>query len=369
MSGKFILIGLLVSTVFITGCASDTNKLDKASKMFINAVDSQIPGTNLVIEHVVKARVPMASTERNALAKTFVVNPDKANIYIYRNEGTFGAAIKFDLEIDGKLIGKTAGSTFAAVEIEPGKHTIMGKAENDSALEIVAQAGKNYFIRQELSFGFITARNKLQLVEEEQGKDGVFECGLIEVPQQYQQTVIQHNFASPDKIIAPSPIAGNRGKYKSPFTAKGMVALWAQKAADEADNESTAGADVGSAVGQQVADSALAFVPLGLGSMVGRSAGEAAGRAATHKNIDSELPSMAAVTSSSDISFNSVEDLAVYMYVKNSNHRQYAKVLALTQRVYPELQDAYTPAIEKASALTQKKEKSADKSVDAPKKL
>jgi len=116
----------------------------------------------------------MASPEQDAQSKTFSVKPGKANIYVYRNE-VLGAAIKMDVSLDGKPVGQTAAKTFFALEVAPGKHTLQG----DSALDLTAEAGKNYFVWQEVKMGFI-AGNKLQLVDEATGKAGVAECKLIE---------------------------------------------------------------------------------------------------------------------------------------------------------------------------------------------
>lgn len=157
------------------------------------------------------------------------------------------------------------------------------------------------------------------------------------------------SFAPPGKITAPRPIAGNGGKYMCPFTANGTVAAWAKVRYVETDNGSDIAANVGGAVGKQAADKALDFVPFGLGGMIGQHAGEAAGRAATSKNIDNALPSMGTVKASSDISFNSVDKLAIYMYAKHSAHKEYARILELAGRIYPELQQEYVSAIEKAS--------------------
>ena len=172
---------LLVVILFVAGCASDNRRIvDHASKAAFETLNQVVPGSGVVID-AVKARVPMATTEQNASAKTFAVNASTAKIYVYRNDENFAAAMKIDIDIDGKTIGKTAGSTFALVEVEPGKHMVTGKAENDATLELVAQAGKNYFVWQEMKFGFISARNKLHLVTDEQGQAGVLECGLIEM--------------------------------------------------------------------------------------------------------------------------------------------------------------------------------------------
>jgi hypothetical protein len=179
---------------------------------------------------------------------------------------------------------------------------------------------------------------------------------------------IQSNFAPPEKIPAPSPIAGNSGKYMSPFTSAGIVAVWAQKPVAVTDNGSELAASAGGAVGGYVAEKALDFVPFGLGGMFGKKAGETAARAATKTTVEPALPSMATVSASSDISFNSVDELAVYLYAKYSSHGEYGRVLALAQKVYPELQAAYTPAIEKASqSSAPKKGKGAEERLDESK--
>jgi len=145
MIRKIMLAGLLAGTVVMTGCAS----------------------------------VPMASGERDAQTKTFTVKPDKANIYVYRNE-SMGAAVKMDVDFDGKPIGQTVAKSYFALEVAPGKHTLISKAENDSVIDIAAEAGKNYFIWQEVKMGVLYARNKLALVDDATGKAGVSECKLID---------------------------------------------------------------------------------------------------------------------------------------------------------------------------------------------
>ena len=135
----------------------------------------------------------MASIERDSQAKTFAVKPGLSNIYVYRNE-TFGAAIKMDVELDGKLIGQTVANSYFALEVTPGKHTLISKAENNSVLDVNAEAGKNNFVWQEVKMGLIITRTKLQIVDEATGKAGIAESKLIEsiqtntTPQQALET-------------------------------------------------------------------------------------------------------------------------------------------------------------------------------------
>jgi PBP1b-binding outer membrane lipoprotein LpoB len=128
------------------------------------------------------ASVPMASAEQDKQAKTFAVKPDKANIYVYRNE-TFGAAIKMPVALNGKLVGDTAAKTYMKLEVPAGEHSLLSKTENDSIVKINAVPGKNYFVWQEVKMGLWAARSSLQLVDDAVGKAAVNECNLIETAQ------------------------------------------------------------------------------------------------------------------------------------------------------------------------------------------
>lgn len=125
------------------------------------------------------ASVQMASPEMDGSAKAYAVKPNKANIYVYRNE-VMGAAIKMPVVLNGRIVGDTASKTFLLLEVDPGSHTLVSKTENDSVLKVDAVAGRNYFVWQEVKMGMFAARSNLQLVDEATGKAGVSECKLIE---------------------------------------------------------------------------------------------------------------------------------------------------------------------------------------------
>jgi hypothetical protein len=64
-------------------------------------------------------------------------------------------------------------------EVEPGEHTILSKTENDAELTLTANAGANYYVRQEVKMGAFAARSKLHLVYEAKGQKSVKECKLV----------------------------------------------------------------------------------------------------------------------------------------------------------------------------------------------
>lgn len=140
-------------------------------RMFVSAV--------LASSLVGCASVPMGDAKQDAALKTFSVPADKAGVYIYRNE-SMGAAVKMDVEVDGKAIGQTAANTYLYKEVAPGKHTVSSKAENTDTIEIDAKPGTLTYVWQEVKMGLMYARTKLNLVDEAEGKKGVLETKLAE---------------------------------------------------------------------------------------------------------------------------------------------------------------------------------------------
>jgi hypothetical protein len=126
----------------------------------------------------------------------------------------------------------------------------------------------------------------------------------------------------------------------SPFTEDGTVAPWVEKG-----RAASAGANIGGFVGAQAGQKLAENIPF-VGGLLGQKVGEKLGREVALNMVGGE----AYIRETSDLSFNSAEDLALYMYAKNSSHKDYAQVLDLAEKIYPELQEAYFPTILKASA-------------------
>lgn len=124
------------------------------------------------------ASVPMASPDQDAKAKQFTASSDKANIYIYRNE-SMGSAIKMPLLLDGMSVGDTVAKSYILKEVSPGSHNIVSKTENDATLNIQTEAGKNYFVWQEVKMGAWAAGSALHQVDTTKGQAAVKECKLV----------------------------------------------------------------------------------------------------------------------------------------------------------------------------------------------
>jgi hypothetical protein len=121
------------------------------------------------------ASVPMTSIDEDAKAKSFVVPSDKSSIYVYRNE-SIGGAIPMTVALNGKVAGQTGMQTYFLFEVAPGTHEVSSISENTSTLKLQTEAGKAYYVWQEVKMGMWMARSQLQQVDEQTGRKGVLEC-------------------------------------------------------------------------------------------------------------------------------------------------------------------------------------------------
>lgn len=129
---------------------------------------------------------------------------------------------------------------------------------------------------------------------------------------------------------APKPIEGNAGKFMSPFTSDGVTAEWVTKSM-----QVQASGSIGQAAGTLAAGELLKNVPFA--GMFAGDAVKAGARALALKSIGGEE----FLKTSSDLSFDSLDDMAKYMYAFHSSHSDYAKIVKATIAIYPGFEKAY----------------------------
>jgi len=117
---------------------------------------------------------------------------------------------------------------------------------------------------------------------------------------------------APTALIVPTPITGNTGAYLSPYTSDGVAAKWVDNAV-----KAELGAGIGEAAGSYLGAQAMGQVPL-VGGLLGDYAGKAIGRGIAIKMAGGEDY----MKQTSDLSFNSIDDLAVWMYATHSTERK-----------------------------------------------
>ena len=129
------------------------------------------------------ATVKMSPKEESAKAKEFnPPSPGNAGVYVYRDNIFFGKSIKKDIWIDGKCLGESARGVFFYTEVAGGKTHKIGTESEFSAnlLELMFEAGKNYFIRQYIKPGVFVGQAGLEQVSEKDGMEALADLQLAQ---------------------------------------------------------------------------------------------------------------------------------------------------------------------------------------------
>jgi len=99
-----------------------------------------------------------------------VQDADKALIYVLRPT-MMGNKIQTKLAVDAEWKGVNRGNNYFFFSLAPGQHYFCSQAENRSVLVLNVEAGKTYYIQQEIRMGVMKARNDLAVMEEDKAKE------------------------------------------------------------------------------------------------------------------------------------------------------------------------------------------------------
>lgn len=104
-----------------------------------------------------------------------VEDPAKGRVYVIRPSSMGSSA---SLEVwDGKVhVGNTGPSAYLCWERAPGPAEISGREENISTVPLTVESNQVYYIFQHMRMGWIQARNKLEIVSEEEGRQLLKKC-------------------------------------------------------------------------------------------------------------------------------------------------------------------------------------------------
>ena len=144
-------------------------------------VKSLIAATLLLMLALLSAcgTVPLAPPETDALAKLLQPVPGKAVVYLFRNE-TYSAPWPIRVSLDGKDMGHTGADTYFRWTIEPGEHIVLSHTENVASLVLNAEAGRIYYVWQDVQMGFFQPRSQLTLVDRGTTEIALRSCYLVE---------------------------------------------------------------------------------------------------------------------------------------------------------------------------------------------
>ena len=121
------------------------------------------------------ASVKMEGKDASNKTKQFAApSAGNAGLYTFR-EGGLGGRLKKDIFVDGKCVGESAPKVFFYTEVAGGKeHEIATESKfSVNKLKLMMEAGKNYFVRQYMTFGLFVGGANLEVVSEEQGKQAI----------------------------------------------------------------------------------------------------------------------------------------------------------------------------------------------------
>ncbi len=149
----------------------------------------------------------------------------------------------------------------------------------------------------------------------------------------------QH-IAKPDQLATPQPIDGNDGEYLCSITKDMVLAEWSDKMANV-----SLGASIGRTAGAVAGSYALRQIPF-VGGFLGDMAGKAIGR----KIAIESAGGMDFIKKTSDLSFATPEDMALYLYTKYYGQEHYAEAIKAEMELYPEFKEKYVRALVAASA-------------------
>lgn len=126
------------------------------------------------------ATVEMAPPSSSARAKEFnAPSQGTAGVYIYR-DSLMGKELKKDIWINGKCLGESGPDVFFYTEVEGGrKHKIETESEfSPNAMELMAEPGQKYFIRQYTKVGLLVEGANLERVSEARGKAAIAKLNM-----------------------------------------------------------------------------------------------------------------------------------------------------------------------------------------------
>ena len=103
----------------------------------------------------------------------------KAVIYVFRNSPpSYGWVIPVTL--DGKDMGVTNAQTYFRWEVAPGEHMIISRTVDWSGMVVTAEAGKTYYVWQDIGVGLFVPTSELKQVDRITAEINLRTCYLLE---------------------------------------------------------------------------------------------------------------------------------------------------------------------------------------------
>lgn len=89
---------------------------------------------------------------------------NQARVYFYRDNSIFGAAMQPEINLDGKVVGKSMRGGFFYVDTTPGPHIASNTTEVERNISFVLEPKEVKYIRTSISLGVMAGRANFELV-------------------------------------------------------------------------------------------------------------------------------------------------------------------------------------------------------------
>lgn len=363
---KILLALLVVSVLLTSGCATRTNNklhnaLIDASDLDINAAEQAlISGADPNAKNY-KGDRPLHAAFGGLLYSSF-------NQKLFDLLVSYGADVSLSVKEDEDLPALFAANSVQAVEavLKAGAdinqrdakgNTVLHRSHfrSPKAVALLMTEGADPTLKNNEEFSAIEIARMYRDAKIERLQYFI-ETHSIEAAQNERKVAIQaekklslmEQRALDEELIAKKypPVDDNRleraretviknnsGEYLSPYTSDGVTAEWVNQAINAgigAQVGTVAGAATASVVAEQFSDS---FAAVALVGMAGSAIGEAVGRRAAIEASGG----WEHIRATSDMSFNSLADMARYLRLKHSNDENFDEVFTATRQVYPNL--------------------------------
>jgi hypothetical protein len=115
--------------------------------------------------------------QKDSAAKNLAPIAGKAIVHIIRPT-SYGFLIKMNVECDSVHIGSTKAKKYIYTVLDPGRHTFVSKSENHYKFDLDVEAGKIYYIKQQVEMGALYAETGLEILSDQDGKKYLDKCTL-----------------------------------------------------------------------------------------------------------------------------------------------------------------------------------------------
>lgn len=102
-------------------------------------------------------------------------NPNKAQIFFYRDKAFVGTLRGLYVTIDGERVGGLNSGTYFVSEVSPGTHTFSVEdwLGDDPSRNLTVKAGEKRYLRGSIQMGAWDAQPKLEIMNADEGRAAI----------------------------------------------------------------------------------------------------------------------------------------------------------------------------------------------------